>query len=218
MKFRISTLALAAVLAAMFSTPALAVQPSVVEAGDMRLVSAHVATRLATTRALVHVASTDGHDEIAANLNNQIAAAGYNVSSENPEIRYTVKEVYAGEAEKYTPPVQKQGKIGFGALFNVLATAATCAGFGACNNVMFMANEVQADLAHVSKDLDSKNGVDVPDQPRKPVLIVEYEVCRMGRGCANTLAASFSPAITLDQLRKFNTEEGLPRAINLKKD
>lgn len=218
MNFVIAKLSITATLAALVSAPALAEKSSVVNVGDVRVIAAHVNTNLGSFKGNVNVTATDGHEDVAAILNSQIAAAGYNVSTDNPTIRYTVKELYAGEAAKYTPPAQKSGKVGFGAWLDIIGTLGVCASFGTCNNVMFMANEVQADFAHVSKDVASKNGVAVPDQPKAPLLIVEYEVCRVGRSCANTIAASFTSDVTLDQLRRLNSEEGLPRAINIKKD
>jgi hypothetical protein len=49
---------------------------------------------------------------------------------------------------------------------------------------------------------------------KKPVLTVEYEVCRWA--AATSVAASYNPELTLDDLRLVNASEGLSRAINLK--
>ncbi|WP_432263281.1 hypothetical protein [Cupriavidus sp. TMH.W2] len=218
MKFRILKLAAAtAVLATIISAPAFAEKPSFVVTDNYRVVWARVNTNLASFRGNVNVTSTDGHEDVAEKLKEQIAAAGYNVSAENPEIRYTVKEIYAGEADQYTPPTQKSGKVGLGAGLDIAASIGLCVFFGTCTDPSFMANEVLTDLDHVNRDLTSRNAADDPSHAKKPLLIVEYEVCRVGRSCANALAASYNPDVTLDQLRLVNAAEGLSRAINLKK-
>ncbi|WP_425953104.1 hypothetical protein [Ralstonia pseudosolanacearum] len=217
MNFRIRTLTtVIAAVAAAVSAPAFAEKPYVQVTDDFRLVASHVNSKLASFKGKVNVTSLDGHDDVAAKLNEQIAAAGYNVSAEEPDIRYTVKEIYAGEAEKYTPPADKDGKVSLGAKVDIAASVGLCLIFGSCTNPAVMANEALADAAHVHADLTSKTGVDEPNHDKKPVLIVEYQVCRVGRSCANALIASYNPDLTLDQLRQVTAAKGLSQAINLK--
>lgn len=221
MKFR--GLPIIAALVAAFSTPVFAAKPSVIATEDYRVIAAHVNTNLGYFKGKVGVTAPEGQEAIAAKLSEKIAAAGYNVSNDEPGISYSIREVYAGEAEKYTPQGDKRGKVSLSTGVGIAASIGLCLAFGTCSDPSYMANEVLVNLDHVNRDLTSKNaaasepGAAEPGvAEKKPVLIVEYEVCRVGRSCATSVAASYNPELTLDELRLVNAGEGLSRAINLK--
>ena len=221
MNFR-GVFAAVAVLITACSSPAFAAKPSIVATDDYRVIAAHVNTNLGSFSGKVGVTAPEGQEAVAEKLSQKIAAAGYNVSNDDPGIRYSVRELYAGEADKYTPQ-GKDGKVSLSTGVGIAASIGLCLAFGTCSDPSYMANDVLVNLDHVNKDLTSQNPATTDPAAagsaaavKKPVLVVEYEVCRVGRSCATSVAASYNPELTLDDLRLVNASEGLSRAINLK--
>lgn len=187
-----------------------------VNVGAVRIYASHV--NLGYTSwfsGALNAVSMDGQASLAERLNDQIAMTGLRVEPGQEPATYRLREVFAGNARDYA--LAKEGHVApkLNAITSLALGAVTCSLLNSCGDVGVLSNEVLSDLNGVSEGIGSQTaptGMTVADETR----IVATEVCAK-RGCARSIALTDDRDVSLETLRQVNIDEGIMRAINLKK-
>ncbi|SDJ20874.1 hypothetical protein [Pseudomonas abietaniphila] len=188
-----------------------AAKPITVEDGPIRIQSAQINGRIREGWT-VKAVSKDGHQELADYANQSLKKGGYNLTSGDAKLTYSITEIYAGPASDYKEAHTTTG--------NVLATSASvgvsvaaCALLRSCNDAGVVGNTVTSGVTSASDAAQNSNGQNVSDL--KAVSLVIHSICMTGMGCASSAAASSDPSVTLDDLRTANAVRGFPITMRL---
>jgi hypothetical protein len=185
--------------------------------GTTRVYTSHVNLSYTSWfKGSLNAISSDGKDATANRLNEQMAKAGFNIQPEQMPASYILREVFAGKAIDYVSKEPSRGSISPGTIVGSVTSLASCALFRACNDVGVTSNTVLNITSNIGADLDRQTSPGSVTNNNPAELMVLTEVCSK-RGCARSIAISSDALTTINQLRITNIDEGIIRAINIKK-
>jgi len=190
---------------------------AVFEEGPLHVQSAFVNSYLQDPHSwsgTVKAVSTDGHEAIAQSVNKTLEAAGYTVPDhEKALVTYYITELYAGPASGYVDKSAVGADTVFSTGLSVISSFAACAALNACGSSGFVGNSTANVLTTASNSANSGQGQQFHDSTA--VSLVVHKVCSAG-SCASSAAASADPDVTIEELRRVNVDQGVPRTMRLK--
>ncbi|WP_146176634.1 hypothetical protein [Chromobacterium sp. Panama] len=161
----------------------------------------------------------DLNPELAKLLLKEIAAAGYQIAKpEEKSQLYTIEEVYAGKPEDYTPSKESETSGLKFPIFHLIGSGLMCAVLHVCNDPAVAANMAFDSIDNAQAEAIHNATPKLTGGENKASAMVISKLCTMlGKSCALSVALAYDPAVSLDQLRQANAEEGFPRSMLLKK-
>ncbi len=161
----------------------------------------------------------DLNPELAKLLLKEIAAAGYQIAkpAEKSQL-YTIEEVYAGKPEDYTPSKEIETSGLKFPIFHLIGNGLVCAALHVCNDPAIAANMAFDSIDNAQAEAMYNATPKLADGQNKASAMVISKLCTMlGKSCALSVALTYDPTVSLDQLRQANAEEGFPRSMLLKR-
>ncbi|MEO4011169.1 hypothetical protein, partial [Chromobacterium piscinae] len=157
--------------------------------------------------------------ELAKLLLKEVAMAGYQIATpEEKSQLYTIEEVYAGKPEEYTPPKENKTTGLRFPIFHFLGNGLMCAALRVCNDPAVATNMAFDSIDNAQAEAVHNATPKLAGGENKASAMVISKLCTMlGRSCALSVALAYDPAVSLDQLRQANAEEGFSRSMLLKK-
>lgn len=187
-----------------------------VDLGAVHVYASHVNLGYTSSfKGALNAKSIDGQDVLASRLNERIIAAGFHVIPEQEPATYRLREVFSGKAGDYVADPPKRRATVIRAAANVGLGFAACALLNTCSDAIAMSNEALSDINALSMDLNSQTSP-TSVVAGSDVRMVITEVCTK-RGCGRAIAVTRDPNTSINQLREINVDEGIMRAINLKR-
>lgn len=218
MKFKANPLAAVLVLLAGLGGCASPNKQAVFDDGTIHVQSAFVNNYMlepdSWSAGTVTAISTDGHDDIAQSVKQTLKAAGYKVPDDGKaQLIYAITELYAGPASAYVANDGAVADTVLGTGLSVLGAIATCAALNSCGSPAVVSNSTANVLTTAS--VAAANGQGQRVDVDAATNLVVHKVCFAG-SCASTAAASSDPAVTVNDLRRVNVEQGIPRTMRLR--